>query len=159
MCLSDEKSKLVQVMAWCHQTTSHYLGQCWSRSMLPYSLTKPQWVKSSQPWTRSISVSRNGLSPVAPSYNLNQCRLVVNWTFGNKLQLNFNQNAIIFIWYAFENIVFRMWAILFVTQYVIQYMAYVACFASRVTDRHRIINHCGLVMPYGDIELGQHRFR
>ena len=25
---------LVQVMAWCHQATSHYLSQCWPRSML-----------------------------------------------------------------------------------------------------------------------------
>ena len=24
----DDKSTLVQVMAWCHQATSHYLSQC-----------------------------------------------------------------------------------------------------------------------------------
>ena len=27
--LTDDKSTLVQVMAWCHQATSHYLSQCW----------------------------------------------------------------------------------------------------------------------------------
>ena len=27
----DDKSALVQVMAWCHQATSHYLGQCWPK--------------------------------------------------------------------------------------------------------------------------------
>ena len=27
------KSTLVQVMAWCRQATSHYLSQCWPRSM------------------------------------------------------------------------------------------------------------------------------
>ena len=43
--LIDEKSILVQVMAWCHQTTSHYLSQCWPRSMLPHGITRPQWVK------------------------------------------------------------------------------------------------------------------
>ena len=43
----DDKSTLVQVMAWCHQATSHYLSQCWPRSMSPYSITRPQWVKSS----------------------------------------------------------------------------------------------------------------
>ena len=32
-------------MAWCHQVTSHYLGQCWPRSMSPYGITRPQWVK------------------------------------------------------------------------------------------------------------------
>ena len=26
--VSEDKSKLVQVMAWCHQATSHYLSQC-----------------------------------------------------------------------------------------------------------------------------------
>ena len=30
------KSTLVQVMAWCRQATSHYLSQCWPRSLSPY---------------------------------------------------------------------------------------------------------------------------
>ena len=34
--LSNETSTLVQVMAWCHQAPSHYLSQCWPRSMSPY---------------------------------------------------------------------------------------------------------------------------
>ena len=41
-----DKSTLVQVMAWCCQATSSYLSQCWPRSMLPYGVTRPQWVKS-----------------------------------------------------------------------------------------------------------------
>ena len=45
--LTDDKSTLIQVMAWCHQATSHYLSQCWPRSMSPYVITKPQWVKLS----------------------------------------------------------------------------------------------------------------
>ena len=44
-----DKSTLVQVMAWCHQATSHYLSQCWPRSMLPNGVPRPQWVKH-QPW-------------------------------------------------------------------------------------------------------------
>ena len=36
---------LVQVMAWCHEATSHYLSQCWPRSLSPYDVTRPQWVK------------------------------------------------------------------------------------------------------------------
>ena len=43
--LTDDKSTLVQVMVWCHQATSHYLSQCWPRFMLPYGVTRPQWVK------------------------------------------------------------------------------------------------------------------
>ena len=42
--LTDEKSTLVQVMAWCRQATSHYLIQCWPSSMLPFGVTRPQWV-------------------------------------------------------------------------------------------------------------------
>ena len=40
----DDESTLVQVMAWCRQATSHYLNQCWPRSILPYGVTRPQWV-------------------------------------------------------------------------------------------------------------------
>ena len=40
----DEKSRLVQEMAWCHQATSHYINQSWCRSMSSYSVTRPQWV-------------------------------------------------------------------------------------------------------------------
>ena len=34
-------------MAWCHQV-SHYLSQCWPRSLSPYDVTWPHWVNSSQ---------------------------------------------------------------------------------------------------------------
>ena len=47
--LTDDKSTLVQVMAWCRQATSHYLNQCWPRSMSPNGVTRPQWVDSSWP--------------------------------------------------------------------------------------------------------------
>ena len=43
--LTDDKSTLVQVMAWCRQATSHYLNQCWPRSPTPNGITRPQWVK------------------------------------------------------------------------------------------------------------------
>ena len=45
MDLTDGKSTLEQVMAWCRQATSHYLSQCWPRSLLPYGAIRPQWVK------------------------------------------------------------------------------------------------------------------
>ena len=32
-------------MAWCRQAPSHYLSQCWPRSMSPNGITMPQWVK------------------------------------------------------------------------------------------------------------------
>ena len=43
--LIDDNSTLFQVMAWCFQATSHYLNQCWTRSVLPFSINRPQWVK------------------------------------------------------------------------------------------------------------------
>ena len=49
--LTDDKSTLVQVMAWCHQTTSHYLSLCWPRSLSPYGITRPQWVNT---WLQRI---------------------------------------------------------------------------------------------------------
>ena len=33
-------------MDWCRQATSHYLSQWWLRSLSPYGITRPQWVKS-----------------------------------------------------------------------------------------------------------------
>ena len=30
---TDDQSTLVQIMAWCRQATSHYLSQCWPRSL------------------------------------------------------------------------------------------------------------------------------
>ena len=36
--ITNEKSTLVQVMAWCRQATIHYLSQCWPSSMSPYSI-------------------------------------------------------------------------------------------------------------------------
>ena len=40
----DDKSALVQVKAWCHQATNHYLSQCWPRFMFPYGVSRTQWV-------------------------------------------------------------------------------------------------------------------
>ena len=40
----DEKSTLLQVMAWCLQAPSHYLSQCWPGSMSPYDVNRPQWI-------------------------------------------------------------------------------------------------------------------
>ena len=45
--LTDDKSTLVQVMAWCRQATSHYLSQCWPSFLSPYGVTRPYWVNPS----------------------------------------------------------------------------------------------------------------
>ena len=43
--LTDDKSTLIRVMAWCRQAPSHYLNQCWLKSISPHGVTRPQWVK------------------------------------------------------------------------------------------------------------------
>ena len=55
--LTDDQSTLVQVMAWCHEATSHYLSQCWPRSVSPYAVTRPQWVnqqRAGPPFTNTV---------------------------------------------------------------------------------------------------------
>ena len=55
---ADDQSTLVQVMAWCHQATSHYLSQGWPRSLSPYGVTRPQsWVN----WTCDNLLSMGGM--------------------------------------------------------------------------------------------------
>ena len=36
-----DSSTSAQVMAWCHQATSHYLSPCWPRFPSPYGITNP----------------------------------------------------------------------------------------------------------------------
>ena len=50
--LTDDNWTLVQVMAWCCHAPSHYLSQCWPRSMSPNGVNRPQWVNTN--FTESI---------------------------------------------------------------------------------------------------------
>ena len=51
-----DKSTLVQVMAWCHQATSHYLNQCWSSSMSPYCATRLPRLKAGVWVIKALSI-------------------------------------------------------------------------------------------------------
>ena len=53
--LTDEKSTLAQVMAWC-------FSQCWTLFMSPYGVTRSQWVKHSINIT-VMSHEHHGISP------------------------------------------------------------------------------------------------
>ena len=44
--LINDKSTLVQVMAWYCQATSHYLNQCWLRSLTRYGVTQLHIISS-----------------------------------------------------------------------------------------------------------------
>ena len=75
--LTDDKSALVQVMAWCHQATSHYVSQCWPRFMSPYGVTRPQWVKTlAMRWTQIKKVLTLTLLIIWPSFFKENSRML-----------------------------------------------------------------------------------
>ena len=65
----DDKSTLVQAMAWCHQVTSHYLSQYWPRSRWPCGVTRPQSCVLLQTQVRNIMHSSSSSSS---SYRLSK---------------------------------------------------------------------------------------
>ena len=67
--VTDDQSTLVQVMAWCLQATSHYLSQCWPRSLSPYGITRPQWVKE-ESWLFSEEILGCGICIVLFVFNV-----------------------------------------------------------------------------------------
>ena len=83
--LSDDKSTLVQVMAWCHQATSHYLSQCWPRALSPHGVIRPQWVNPSNSvrnlkiiWFQSRSKYKNlclSYHGATPNMRLMKCKV------------------------------------------------------------------------------------
>ena len=95
-------------MAWCRQATSHYMSQCWSRSMAPYGVTRPQWVKLALThWVRVMHICVSKLSYLwfrqwlvawkAPNHYFKQCWNIVHWSPKNTFQWNFNQDSYILI--------------------------------------------------------------
>ena len=67
---THDKSTLVQVMAWCHQATNHYLSQCWSRSMSPNGISRPQWVNANHQCRRVPLVSPSYVFSSFSKYHL-----------------------------------------------------------------------------------------
>ena len=67
--LTDDKSTLVQVMAWCHQATRHYLSEWWPKPLSPYGVTRPQWVKMLSHQYRNFHHKDKTISWPSYSYN------------------------------------------------------------------------------------------
>ena len=84
MDLIDDKSTLLQVMAWCCQAASHYLSQCWPRSVLPYGVTRPQWVNLVK------FDSDNGLEPV--------CCQIITWNKTGLLSIRLSGTKVNEFW-------------------------------------------------------------
>ena len=78
---TEDQSTLVQVMAWCHQETSHYLKQCWPRSLTPHGVTRPQWVNNHWPTSMSPKHISGGQCINLVSHRWFFCAMVVtNWS-------------------------------------------------------------------------------
>ena len=58
--LTNDESALVQIMSWCLQAPSHYLSQCWPRSMALYDITTSRWFNG---WWASLDVISHGMMP------------------------------------------------------------------------------------------------
>ena len=61
-------------MVWCHQATSHYLNQSWSRSVMPYGMTRPQLVDD---YVTNISRGKEKMKVILKS--LLCCCTDTNW--------------------------------------------------------------------------------
>ena len=53
--LTNVKSTLLQIKAWCHQATRHFLSQCWPSHMTQYGVKMPQWGNSIRYYLDDIS--------------------------------------------------------------------------------------------------------
>ena len=87
---TDDKSTLVQVMAWWRQATSYYPPtQCWPKSMSPYGAARLQFINFRIIWasglikTNVTPTSDNCLLHVRRQAILNICRLNDNCIVGS----------------------------------------------------------------------------
>ena len=114
--LTDDKSTLVQVMALCRQAASHYLSQCWPRSLSTYDVTRPQWVNSLWPsdalWQQTAGSSLAQVmacSLMALSHYLNRCWFLINKILWHSPESNSIERALSTILYQkFGNYTFQI---------------------------------------------------
>ena len=86
-----DKSTLVQVMAWYHEATSHYLSQCWLRSMSPYGITRPPWVKKI--WYTVSNLYKVKIWIQVETFNhgiTTSCALLLGWSVKSLWTFKFN---------------------------------------------------------------------
>ena len=91
------------------------------------------WFSSTLTWITACCL-------VAPSHNLNQCLLIVNWTQYGQVSTIFKIKA---YWPSFKNMHLEILPV--------NYEPY----CSGLNE----LTHCGLVTPYGILRLGHHWFR
>ena len=111
--LTDDESTLVQVMAWCRQATSHYLSQCWPRSLSPYGVTRPQWVNALADQLLAVVTKTQRLWVRLPHLATQTCpwdrglygipSQPVHIWYGKCMYVCMNARIFIFVWRKHEN--------------------------------------------------------
>ena len=95
--LTEDKSTLVQVMAWCRQATNHYPSHCWPRSLSPYGITRPQcvivWQVLHFDSNFTLVFSKGSRCLTAPSHYLNQSWFIISEALGQSLEGNFTKDT------------------------------------------------------------------
>ena len=69
------ESTLAQVMAWCHQATSHYLSQCWLRFVIPNGIWRHQaitWTNVDLSSVRSSDIHLRASSQEIPQPSITE---------------------------------------------------------------------------------------
>ena len=74
--LSDDKSTLAQVMAWCRHATSPHPNQCWPRSLPPYGVIRPQCVNVYVFFISHYVVTNKDEPHDALFHTVEQCKLI-----------------------------------------------------------------------------------
>ena len=113
--LTDDKSTLVLVMAWCRQATSHYLNQCWPSALTHICGTRGRWVNiesylrdhfayaTSQWETLQYNVVSHGLGTYTKWSFQSYCKVKVSKALSAHFSINTECSAIT-TWSTFSKI-------------------------------------------------------
>ena len=104
---TDDQSKFVQVMPWCRQAASHFLGQYWPKSLLSYGVTWPHILNVK---IHNFSVVSHKTLPLIMEYNggIQSCQLDEPPGFSGNHQKNIMCSYLITD-YADVNFVYYFW--------------------------------------------------
>ena len=163
------QSTLVQLMVWCHETTNHYLNQCWLRSVVPYmELLGYNELKCGACSIKKFQTLKSELKYRQQTLNNYMFTIYVTFMLKTHLSshyvikcLNSNYHMMRKCWTPHgENLI----KLLFHKRVgnLLSVMNYDGVFIYNLFRRSQVFQDltlCGLVMPYADRGLDQHWLR
>ena len=90
--LTDNKSTMNQVMAWCHHATSHYLSQCSHKSMSPHGVTWPLCKQIYTNFNQFLWYTCRLIYYRVPTDKRRKISMIFQWYFKTKIP-NFPDNS------------------------------------------------------------------